>query len=564
MAKYTWSTTSDFITNGKLPQASVKDILETEGFTTEGDGGSAQWELTATTGAASQTPAQLGNALLNDASGNQWKKVYKNTYNSLGIYPLPKDGTSYKRIVERIFTGSAALDAAGTDNKLDGTTFIGDPAQAVNSHYLELGAQNLNVNYYGGIGITSGARSLDRYEYKGCLGVWAAGISVTAGDKYGYNSKIYVADSTGTTGTTELTHSTGSVSDGLINWTYDGPVEGTTIADAAVLLQNVIDGRGAWARYTEAVRSPEGGTAFAEEIAVKNKGSDVVSNPYNHLASNSTIGQWFAGGGDPFLNGGVPTNPSTAAIVIGKNGDTWNTGIIFAADGITGTDGVSGAGNAISMGKGHQLSWFTTDGVNSSNIKSQVSNSSQKVGIEFVNGAVRTKGNSGEITSEIQNVNSSINYLRVTPSTTSNPVTLRTVGSDTNIDLKLQTQGTGDVLINEDLAYHAGNTNLNVFGAGGARNIATGVALNATTALFYLPINSYELPTGITLSEGATFEIRSVLNASLVTGITAFTFDSASSNRLVRLTVSGLTGLTANQPIELKQQVASSTITVNY
>jgi len=50
-------------------------VVETLGYTTEGDGGGASWKKTATTGTASQSPAQLVDALLNDASGNQWALV---------------------------------------------------------------------------------------------------------------------------------------------------------------------------------------------------------------------------------------------------------------------------------------------------------------------------------------------------------------------------------------------------------------------------------------------------------------------------------------------------------
>jgi hypothetical protein len=49
--------------------------METVGFLTTGDGGGAQWKLTAVTGTVSQSPAQLADALLNDASGNQWALV---------------------------------------------------------------------------------------------------------------------------------------------------------------------------------------------------------------------------------------------------------------------------------------------------------------------------------------------------------------------------------------------------------------------------------------------------------------------------------------------------------
>jgi len=79
------STTEKFISSfsGSVP---VGTVVETLGYTTEGDGGGASWKKTATTGTASQSPAQLGNALLNDASGNQWALVVSDWINirSLG------------------------------------------------------------------------------------------------------------------------------------------------------------------------------------------------------------------------------------------------------------------------------------------------------------------------------------------------------------------------------------------------------------------------------------------------------------------------------------------------
>jgi hypothetical protein len=51
-------------------------VLTLSGFTLSGDGGGAQWKLNGVVGqTVSQTPAQLGDALLNDASGNQWELV---------------------------------------------------------------------------------------------------------------------------------------------------------------------------------------------------------------------------------------------------------------------------------------------------------------------------------------------------------------------------------------------------------------------------------------------------------------------------------------------------------
>ncbi|MCP4929380.1 MAG: hypothetical protein GY918_10040 [Gammaproteobacteria bacterium] len=67
-------TTTDLI-NGK-PVYDLDRIIETSGFATSGDGGSGKWKQNGITGQTpSQTPAQLGDALLNDANGNQWTLI---------------------------------------------------------------------------------------------------------------------------------------------------------------------------------------------------------------------------------------------------------------------------------------------------------------------------------------------------------------------------------------------------------------------------------------------------------------------------------------------------------
>lgn len=70
-----WTTTQDFINNGKIPaSATAGFIVQTEGYSSKGDGGGAQWRFTGVTGQApSQTPTQLGDAKLTDASGNEFK-----------------------------------------------------------------------------------------------------------------------------------------------------------------------------------------------------------------------------------------------------------------------------------------------------------------------------------------------------------------------------------------------------------------------------------------------------------------------------------------------------------
>jgi hypothetical protein len=69
-----YATTLDLIASEQA--ASSNDIVECQGYTTKGDGGGAQWKQNGVTGqTVSQSPTQLGDALLNDGNGNQWTLV---------------------------------------------------------------------------------------------------------------------------------------------------------------------------------------------------------------------------------------------------------------------------------------------------------------------------------------------------------------------------------------------------------------------------------------------------------------------------------------------------------
>lgn len=70
-----FDTTEGFILS-KSENPSVNEIVTVQGYSSKGDGGAASWRYNGTSGQAlSQSPAQLGKALLNDASGNQWALV---------------------------------------------------------------------------------------------------------------------------------------------------------------------------------------------------------------------------------------------------------------------------------------------------------------------------------------------------------------------------------------------------------------------------------------------------------------------------------------------------------
>lgn len=97
----------------------LNDIVETLGFITEGDGGGAQWRFTGLTGqTVSQSPAQLGDALLNDANGNQWVLVI-----GKGVDFAPLGGDPLGVLPANLVFLSAANHAAANNSYV---TWAGD------------------------------------------------------------------------------------------------------------------------------------------------------------------------------------------------------------------------------------------------------------------------------------------------------------------------------------------------------------------------------------------------------------------------------------------------------
>lgn len=76
----------------KSSNPTTNDTVEFKGYDATGDGGGAQWKHNGVTGqTASQSPTDLSDNLLNDASGNQWALIAGQTLNFSGTqwYPLP-------------------------------------------------------------------------------------------------------------------------------------------------------------------------------------------------------------------------------------------------------------------------------------------------------------------------------------------------------------------------------------------------------------------------------------------------------------------------------------------
>lgn len=369
------------------------------------------------------------------ADGAWWERVKPA---GRGFLPDKGNGATIHRFQDRVFIGDAAKKSSGTSSPTDPHTWLQD-ADGVTGpgHYLERGAMLFAMSPNGGIAGTFGTRLSEQYTYYGYQ-AWKSGESVPVGAKRGYFGRLYTSTTSGTTGPNSLQHQSGTASDGAVTWQFDGFNYMTPIGLAAVGLSDAVDGHAVWALYNEVEKRATGGTAFAREVAVKNKGGNAINGPYQMLPGGATIGDWFAGGGDAAV--GAPAAPSTCAILIGKNSTTWNKGIVFGSDGLTGATGTSGFGIAISMARGHVIEWQTTENAPGGSITSVVTANAQRVAISMENDAITVLGRDQSLL-RVGYGGGSGTFISVVGGT-SNPQ-VKADGPSSNYDLTLLPKGTG-------------------------------------------------------------------------------------------------------------------------
>lgn len=359
-----------------------------------------------------------------------------------GLYCDRNDGSNVWRFADKVYIDAATLNGGNYHN--DGSWLT----SVIGAGYIERASSLVAINSYGGPGATFATRASDRY---GGNTVWAASQSITAGQRRGYSNRLYEATNSGTTGAPGPTHSSGTVADGGgVSWLHIEAEGVVTAAYMSFMLNNTTpDGYDRYGAYSESVRDTMAGTTIGKEINVKNKAGNVLVNPFIPFGNGggATIGYYFAGGGDSAYYGAA-ANPSSAAILIGKNTHTWNTGILFEADSITGNDGVTGSGEAISMAKGHEINWYRTNGgvgARTTRIKSSIATANQGIGLEFSDNIMWciSLDDNSKVFFQARRVASAVNFVETLASATGSPVAIQAAGDDTNVDLTLAPKGTG-------------------------------------------------------------------------------------------------------------------------
>lgn len=293
-----WTTTLDFINNGKIGSAIPNEtIVETEGFTTRGDSSGAKWQLTTVTGTPSQTPAQLGGALLNDPLGRQWKL--------LGLDVTPEmlgtgvDDTSIIKAVLSIEnarvtingTHSVAESVAIADGvKVSGNgklVAIGSPPATTETHYgmllatakKDINISDIEIDMSAWTVLPSGAGSIRCITFRRCTGYSVSNVKfkTTGGAVASIGCKNFsVKDNDITTVAPE------DLADGVIDTWCEFDIDSEDFS----ITHNVINSLGAskWGILVN-------GVAFESQI-MKCSNFEIA---HNHLKNVGLDGIWVGG-----------------------------------------------------------------------------------------------------------------------------------------------------------------------------------------------------------------------------------------------------------------------------
>lgn len=202
----------------------------------------------------------------------------------------------------------------------------------------------------------------------------------------------------------------------------------------------------AWAGYFEAFRdttSAGNGGAYGIEIDTMNYvGSAPVTDPYSQ-ANDQTIGLQMASGG------GFPGTlyPTTVGLNFQNNNTTFDKGIVFGSNSITGATGTSGSGVAIALGNGHMLQWYGGAGIPTSRILSN--GTTQAGGIQqlFSENSATFSNASSKSLFKILGVSSGVNGIQALGAATGQAVAVQAIGDDTNIPMQISGKGTGGVQV---------------------------------------------------------------------------------------------------------------------
>jgi hypothetical protein len=199
---------------------------------------------------------------------------------------------------------------------------------------------------------------------------------------------------------------------------------------------------------------PYGADPHSYQIGVGSKiyGVGVAANTYVTALGTGTggVGTYTVSGSQTVASEQLVLTDqyhASAAIQLEANPVAFKVGINFGATSLAGCDGVNGAGNAITMAKGHQVAWFNSAGSVIGRISSQATTQANTGEIQFSDSGIllRSFNAGGAAIAYFTGVANGTNWLSFKNGITGSPAVVQATGTDANIDLALLGTGTGNV-----------------------------------------------------------------------------------------------------------------------
>lgn len=213
--------------------------------------------------------------------------------------------------------------------------------------------------------------------------------------------------------------------------------------EAYVVNNNATLATNAWGFYGEAHRTTSAvGSIYGMELDTRTLVASINPSPYTQ---GDAIGIQLGSGAGVSASG---QHDASAAIQIVGNPMKWQAGIVFNADSITGADGTGGAntGVAVALAAGHTIQWYGSASVVTGNITSGTTSAANATGINFSGAGFQVR----QLTDDapllyVFPAANAVNYVAIAAAATGGAPVISAGGSDTNIDLMLAPQGTGNV-----------------------------------------------------------------------------------------------------------------------
>lgn len=221
----------------------------------------------------------------------------------------------------------------------------------------------------------------------------------------------------------------------------------------------------AYAIYAEAWRGVGAGTTHGLEANIVNFGSEVSVGSYGiyDYTSGLASGLWIASGG------GHTPNDASVGLFFVNNTARFKKGIVFGATALEGTDGTgTGSAVAIEVARGQYFQFDKANGGQAAILISDVGNSGplQKVLSSDLGTLFRNSNDKSMLRIDFDS--SYVNGISVLPKATGNSPILQATGDDTNINLLLKAQGSGDVRLDST----AGTNSASVVTVGGTQTLS--------------------------------------------------------------------------------------------